>query len=941
MRRIKFFLKILSGVILIILLILFALGYYLKSQKQEIIEEVESWYSENHTGVLKFGDVSVSNFDNFPSVAFIAKDLEVSDTIYSHNQTEVLKIAEIHLLVSLEKLIDKQIQFKSLKIKNGSLQLITQTDGSNNHHVFKSIKKDSVNKSGFKQWFSEKGFKIVISSFDITVIDLPKNEEVTGHFNALNLEINAQEEHIQLKSINLKNGFLKLVKNAPIEGYIKKPKDSSNPFNFHKWVSKDKSAVKIENFDISIQDFEKNKRITGTVNAIKALLEFDEGEVKSHVEIDVEMDELGLNLSNGTFFNGANVKGIFQPIYNFESETILVPNFDLSIDNQRFKVGGTIYTSDSGTFDFSLENEQTYAEETIALLSQNIQEKLKRYHLAHPFYISAIMQGSFAYRSNPLVKIRAKSSNNLATIENLSLTNLSFKGDFVNRVIDPIVFSTESKKNLSLHFDYLNASYKGIPFEISNSSYTSTPKDLNYYNLNLNAKAPNTKLNELFDSETFLFSKGNFSLTSKFKGNADSIDNLLVGTSTDLTLGKSEIIYAPLLLPIGIDKLEFELLKTDAFLESLIVSIGDGGDYLEFSGDILNATSLVFDYNDKVKSEVQLKSSNLRWKDFIEMFKKQDTKNESKEVGDKKVLNEVLKGIYKKFNPSLEILIDNFHYKKFEASHIRTDFYFDGERHLYLERTGFNYNDKNISMDIFLDISDNDETLFDLRFDTENLDFGSFLEEFNYFELSSFQEIEKLSGYITLDVALKGKIDYVVGLNTSSLKGKVFFELNEVEVVGFKPLEKVANKIFRKERFEAIKFAPISNTVFIENRTIEIPQMQIQSTAFDLFVEGHLNYDHKTNIWVSIPLSNLKKRDIKNIPNAEEYANTGKKVFIEIKENDQNELNYKLHLNNKKLYEEKGFLNQYKELQKSDRLERKTSRKEERQKKRVQRKTKN
>lgn len=850
MRYLKNTLKILSGIALLIIIGLSGFRYYVKTHKAEIFSDFNDWYSINYNGSLTVDDIAVSTFENFPSVSLVIKNIAISDTINQLGKTKAIAINEIHLVVSFEKLMQKQIQFKALKIKKGSLKLLTDEIGNNNHQVFKAKKKDTSKNTSIVHWFSENGIKLQIEDVAISIIDHQKNKRITGKINDLN------------------------------------------------------SEVFIENDQIS-----------------------------ANVEMDVFMNEMGLNLNNGTFFNGTVLTAELKPVFNKETKQLEIPFFDLKIDEQLFKVKASINTEGGGTFKFDLENEQTVAKPAIALLSQNIQKKLKSYNVTKPFYTYTTIEGSFEHGSNPLVRIQANTDKNSASIEDIHLKDLEFKGEFFNRIYKDERADTENKKDLTLHFDILNVTYKNIPFKLTNSSLLSTPKVNNYVDLNMEANAETVALNDLFNNKDFLFTKGNFYLKTAFKGDLLTPDKLFMATNTTLSLGNCELLYKPHSLVFPIDTLSIEVTKKDAFLNTLSIPIGNEGNSLQFSGDVLNATSLVFDNNDVVQTDINLTSNSVRWEDLMALF--DNVKQENTDIKkNKRVISKVLKGIYKKFNPSLNIVIDKCHYYSFEAENLTTDVYFKGENELYFEKTGLNYQGGAINMKVFLSLEDAHHTGFNMTFDTEKLDFGSFLKEFNYFELKSLQEIEKLAGNITLDVDLDGVLDNQEGLDIKTLKGRAYFELNGVEVKGFEPLEKVADKIFKKERFEDIRFAPISNTIFIANETVEIPQMQMQSTAFDFFVEGHLNYDHKSNIWVSIPLSNLKHLDVSMIPELVDYENTGKKVYVEVKGSDDGKLDYKLHLNNKKLYEEKGILSQYKEQHKKEKASHKEYKKSKRKEKR-------
>ena len=86
--------------------------------------------------------------------------------------------------------------------------------------------------------------------------------------------------------------------------------------------------------------------------------------------------------------------------------------------------------------------------------------------------------------------------------------------------------------------------------------------------------------------------------------------------------------------------------------------------------------------------------------------------------------------------------------------------------------------------------------------------------------------------------------------------------------------------------------------------------MEVQSTAFNLFVEGHLNYDNNTNIWVSLPWKNLRKWEEGKLPEKTGFAESGGKIFVEISD-QEGEMKYRLRLRNKRLYEHQGIPDQF------------------------------
>ncbi len=175
-----------------------------------------------------------------------------------------------------------------------------------------------------------------------------------------------------------------------------------------------------------------------------------------------------------------------------------------------------------------------------------------------------------------------------------------------------------------------------------------------------------------------------------------------------------------------------------------------------------------------------------------------------------------------------------------------------------------------------------------------------------------------------MDTRIEGKLIDSTGIISNSLRGTIGFNLQEMQLKGFDPIIKVGKIAFKKKRLEDIRFANIENVLYFANNTVEFPLMEIQSTAFDFFVAGHLGYGEvPTNLWTAIPLSNFKSRDITNIPGKKIYIETGKKIYIEAKNGKKNKMKYKLHLSEKKYFKERDSLSAYKTMVKENKLLRK------------------
>jgi len=857
LKILKVIFKLVFALAILLAVVLLGLGFYLESHKTALIEKIEALYSEKYNGVLTFEDVSISTFKNLPNVTFGLKNLSISDTIYAENKSKTLTIESLQLSVSLQKVLDKEIQIKSIKIKNGGIKLFTDSIGKTNNNLFLP-NKDSLATTNPKQenWLSENGIKL-----------------------------------------------------------------------------------SIEDFDVSIINFQKNKRITALIKNINSDLHFEDSTLLANVDIDIQMKEMGLNLEKGTFFNDVLVAGECDVTYNKKNQTISIPNFDLAIGEQEFDVKATINTKGSGSFDITLENPNTIVKATTELLSQNIQAKLKKYKILHPIFTQTNLKGSFQRGDNPFVTIYSTTKNNTIFIGKTQLDKLTFKGHFINRAYKDERALTEDKRNIRLDFEELQGVFEHIPFNLKKAVLISTPKARNFIDIDMHMHTEAIVLNDFFKSDKFLFTAGTFDFNTKFKGDATIIENVFDKTISTLSFSKTSIKYKPHELEIPIDTIHLKIDKKNAYLTEFAIPIKESNNSIHFSGKLINAPDLIFGGKDGVQSELDVYSDVLIWDDFLYLFKQQN-KTKSKKEEDL-YFNEALKAIYKKFNPQLKISIKKFQYQNFIVSDLSSGFYFTEIDAIDLKKTGFNYRNGAVGMQVQFDISKPNITSFNIDIKADEIDLESLLKEFDYFGLNSLREAKKIKGIISFETKMAGNVHEETGLDTKSLKGTVDVNLTQLEINDFEPIIKMADKVFKKERFEDIRFAPIQETLYISNRTIEIPLTEIQSTAFDLFVEGHLNYDFKTNIWVSIPLSNIKKRDFLNIPEERGYAEAGKKVYVQVKDDGNGNLDYKFHLSNKKLYEEKGILSQYKSSHKEARQIKRDYKKRERKEKKSAKKKNN
>ncbi|MGB5387052.1 MAG: hypothetical protein WBN20_09735, partial [Eudoraea sp.] len=381
----------------------------------------------------------------------------------------------------------------------------------------------------------------------------------------------------------------------------------------------------------------------------------------------------------------------------------------------------------------------------------------------------------------------------------------------INRVYSPSVdiaikeFAYKSLilENLTTNLSFRNEnnlSLYNMAFDIP-SGAVKLNADLNYQNeeeiiVNATLEANGTPeiLNDLFNSDTFLFKSGSFALKADINGDVMSLDNLLLKSNTTLNLTEGTLIYKPINLTIPVNLMDVTIKDNRAILNDLQISIGPE-DKLNFTGELDDITAFITaDPDTQVNSSILLQSDNLQWDDFIKMFdngnnEKKDEADYSSEVR----LKETLRGIYSKFNPRIGISIDNFGFKDILVlKSFKTGLNYKDTNSIVLEESGFNFHTGGqATFSAQVDISKPKETFVNLDLDVQSdpaelneiLNYDTFLLEGGILNLTA-----KIAGCIeNLDELISSSTSTFKIENSSlvhnSSKVKIPFSILEIDIL--------------------------------------------------------------------------------------------------------------------------------------------------------------
>ena len=630
MGKLKTVVKFFSVLILIGLLLIGVLLLILERNKPFLINKVESWYSENHSGELKIKDFDFQIFRSFPTLTIQINQSTVRDSSFSGRNHRNISVGTIELNCSTRKLFSKQLGFSQIALKD-------------------------VN------------FSILID----TLVQSSKEKNATTPNSAPDLE---------------------------------------------KWLSPHGVDFLFQNAQISIINRPKKKRYTGTINQISGNFKPKGSILTGPLHLDVMMDEMGLNVEKGTFFNTAHVRGDLAPKIDLEKKEFLAPPFDLKIDEQDFLVTTHLNLGQENFFNFELVNKATDYQASKNLISQNIQEKIELYELTKPFYTKTKIQGKFKGEGNPLVILDFEVKDNQAIFNKTHLLDsLSFSGHLANRAIGDEILTSKNRKDFHILFSDASGYFEGVPFSLKNSYLESTPKSKNLIQLNLLANGPTERLNKIFKNDAFFFKSGQFNLNSNFKGDVKNPLDILTYATNEFRVQKTNVYYSKADLTVPVHKIRFDTKKGNAILKSLQLAFPNN-QHLEISGSLNNFASLLFDEQKQpIKSTLRIESTDLDYDGLFATIQAATPSSNQQRIAKEAIgLRAIFENIYHRFNPTLSINIDNFSYKNLLVEDFKTIINYQDKNTLTLSNSNFKFGEGTIHMDGKVHLPEGNATLANL-----------------------------------------------------------------------------------------------------------------------------------------------------------------------------------------------------------------------------------
>lgn len=613
------------------------------------------------------------------------------------------------------------------------------------------------------------------------------------------------------------------------------------------------------------------------------------GEVNTLTHI-IESSEMEIYIKNLHIKSKHNLGRFYVPVFhiNLDDNQAEIRNISVAFNKkERIKIHGTI-----GNFG--------------SLLANNTSLKPTRSNLSFTSdYINfnSLLKSFGTHKKNT-------TSKNLSQVKN-SMNVLANKfNPKINFTLKELVFFDIPYSNINI-----NAQYKNKNIDIKNISGNYKDGDASAkINVGLSPKknAQNKevlqldialKVNgkiehwaEIFNNKNFFFNDANYTLDMSFNDYASSIPELVNKSTLTLNVSEGSMFYKPANITLPFNNISISIKNKNAFLNDFDLKLPNNQS-LHLKGQINNFIEIIEedikDYS--ITSSITVFSKDINFSNFMDTFNPNSQKSEKKNN-----VKIILKEIYTKFKPTLKLDFEKLTYNSVTLENVNASLLFKDINTLTINNAYCYFYDEKLTLDAAFDIGQDTQTKFTTNFSLNNFAIENLMHSFNNFGFKKLDEPAEIIGIINLNADFKGVIDDAKGVVYESLEADLFYNIKKLNLNNFQPIIDAGNIVFRKKRFEEIKFANINSTLILKNNIITIPSTNVQSTAFDFFIEGKLDNTSHTDLWISIPLSNLKRRDLTQAPSNKDYNEAGRKIYLEIKASEKGKLEHKVHLRDKK-----------------------------------------
>ena len=671
---------------------------------------------------------------------------------------------------------------------------------------------------------------------------------------------------LEIKYINISEAEMNVFtfKNLYTNKYIFKTKTKNNT-NSQTYQTIDLKKIECSNCQISIKDEVQNKLFEGEISQMQADFNFSNQKKEIELQFDILSKEIAFNTLKGGFLRNSIINA--SPKLILDSQKLRFDEFKLSINNQDFEVAGFFNIDSIGKYLIKIDIPENNWQKTIAILPQNIQRSLTKYNIEGLHKIESSISGQNG-QAIPKVFVKAILDENNCVSPFIKVNKLSSVITFNNQ-FDAKILPDDSNSEIKL----LNFNFDIQKLPISGKYIMIQNFDNPFLKTQFSAIGQNEQLENIFGNNSIDFIKGNFKLNLNYEGFLMFNTAISPTLRGDLHFYSTELNYVKNNLQFKDINSSIQFLGKDVKVNNLSTYLGSNKLNLQ-----LYCTNLVSVLSSKsnISTKINVKANQIHLENMMGFFKKSKVTKKSTKgiISFKNSIDKISN--FSSINYTMQI--DNLYYKKMNFKDVNVGMTLNDSK-VTIQNLQTKYANGLLYLkgDVLLKSDNSFQT--NTQFSLSKVNVRKVFKDFDQMGIKSMKD-GNLEGNLDVKSSLSANLDSKGNLQKSSLNGNLFFSLKNGQLKNFKPLTDLSNAIVKKDKLQNIRFNEINNTISIKGTEFFVPEMEFQSNVWQFFIKGNYSFSSNTDFLISIPVTNLLKKNVNVIPEKTGINNAGKMLYV-------------------------------------------------------------
>lgn len=480
----------------------------------------------------------------------------------------------------------------------------------------------------------------------------------------------------------------------------------------------------------------------------------------------------------------------------------------------------------------------------LALLPEHVRNKFDQYQGEGQIQFQAAITGKMSPIHNPRINVDFGIEDGTIERTDVSqkLTGVNFQGRFTNGNQKDLVTSF-------LKFEDFEARLNGR--EVLGGMSLNNFKNP-YLNLDLKTNVNLKDANDFLQLSGFKEISGDIILDGAFAGRIDDLKQVetihKANFKGNFNLKDVNIIPKEAQVPYKELNGDFRFNGDDLLIKHFEGYVANSD--FDLSGRVNNLSSFIFLPDEQLQVEADLTSDKI---DIEPLIKTEYNQEQQDSV--------VTFALPDYLDMDLKLEANNVKYYRFSAQNVEGALDYHQQQ---VDISGLDFESMNgrIQLNGSFANSHDGNLEANLNANCQQINIHQLFHEFYNFG-QDFITKKQLKGTLNADIDLSAHWDEHLNALNDSLRVNADLSIEQGELVNFKPITKLAGFI-KIDKLKHLKFQKLANNVRINDRMIEIPQMEIRSDKFDMSMMGTHTFNDQIDYRFQVNISDIlfgKKED--------------------------------------------------------------------------------